>query len=117
MLKSRRDLPSRELPGIVRLAALRTDQYEVHKVQNFDDLNDCYLFAIRLIERLHKESPDAAIVVDYTGGTKSMTARLATPASDDGRCEICIVTGLRQNPIQVSERTQFVRPSASWTLR
>src|SRR5437879_4366597 len=70
VLKSRPDIQSPDWPNIVTLTALRDDQYEVHRIKNLDDLDDCYLTSLRLIERVHSESRDATIIADYTGGTK-----------------------------------------------
>lgn len=114
VLKSAPQLDKPDLPNIVTLTGLSAEQYAVHQIEHFDDLNDCYLSALRLIERVHAEHPDAKIIADYTGGTKSMTAGLVAAALDDGRCEIQLVTGQRQDLRQVTDQTEFVRPVWVW---
>jgi len=117
VLKSNPMLHKPDLPNIVTLTGLSEGQYAVHQIEGFDNLNDCYLAALRLIERVHADDPDAKIVADYTGGTKSMTAGLAAAALDDGRCEIQLVTGLRQDLQQVTDQTEFVRPVHVWDMQ
>lgn len=114
VLKSRFDSPSADLPNIAKLSKLTGEQLEIHKIKHFDDLNECYMVAIRLIERIRQQQPDAKIIVDYTGGTKSMTAGLAAAALDDGRCEIQLVTGLRRDLKSVTDKTEFARPVKVW---
>jgi hypothetical protein len=114
VLKSGHDVDKPDLPNIVTLAKLQPDQVYVHKLEQFDDLNACYLEALQLIERARAEFPDARIVVDYTGGTKSMTAGLTAAALDDGRCDMCLVAGLRPDLVKVQDRTEFVRPVRVW---
>jgi CRISPR-associated protein (TIGR02710 family) len=79
-----------------------------------DNLNECYLQAASLIEQVHVDNPDASVIADYTGGTKSMTAGLAAAALDDGQCEIRLVTGARPDLQIVADRTDFVRPIHVW---
>jgi CRISPR-associated protein (TIGR02710 family) len=114
VLKSRYNLDQPDLPNIVTLTSLAKDQYEVHRIEYFDNLNDCYMIALQLIERLHAEHPEATIIADYTGGTKSMTAGLAAAALDDGRCEIQLVMGERRDLDKTVDKTEFVRPVQVW---
>jgi hypothetical protein len=103
-----------DLPCIATQAGVPAGQFDHIRISNFDNLNDCYLCCLKLIERLHSESPDAKLIIDYTGGTKSMTAGLAAAALDDGRCDIVLVTGARQDLRAVTDQTQFVRPVQVW---
>ncbi|MDP2604157.1 MAG: TIGR02710 family CRISPR-associated CARF protein [Deltaproteobacteria bacterium] len=106
-----------DLPNIITLAGLSAEQCEVHKIEHFDDLDECYLTSLRLMERLHQEHPDARLIADYTGGTKSMTAGLAAAALDDRACEIRLVAGLRQNTEKVTSGTHFARPAKVWNTQ
>jgi CRISPR-associated protein (Cas_Cas02710) len=117
VLKSNPNLEHPDLPNIVTLTGLNEGQFGVHRIQGFDNLNECYLAALQLIEQVHAEHPNARVIVDYTGGTKSMTAGLAAAALDDGRCEIQLVTGLRQDLRQVTDQTEFVRPVHVWDMQ
>lgn len=110
ILKSRPDLPGPDLPNIATLAKLEPERFHVHQIAHFDNLSDCYLDALRIIEQSRGGDPEARVVVDYTGGTKSMSAGLAAAALDDGRCEIRLVSGMRANLDRVSDRSEFVRP-------
>lgn len=114
VLKSSREIDKPDLPNIATLADLSGEQVHVHKIKGFDDLNACYLETVRVIVEARRRTPDARIVVDYTGGTKSMTAGLAAAALDDGRCEISLVAGQRNDLSVVQDRTEFVRPIHVW---
>jgi hypothetical protein len=114
VLKSRPDLDRPDLPCIATLAGLGPESFVVHQVARFDDLNCCYLDAAQMIETARQEHPDTRIVVDYTGGTKSMTAGLTAAALDDGRCEISLVVGRRPDLVKVQDQTEFVRPVPVW---
>ena len=117
VIKSDLKLEKSDLPNVATQTGLLSDRYEVLKIQNFDNLQDCYSVAHSILERLRRENPDAKIVADYTGGTKSMTAGLALAAVDDGSCEINLVTGTRSNLDKVRNRTEFSRPVMVWDLR
>ena len=117
VIKSQYALEQPDLPNIAELAGLPPDRFEVHRIEHFDDLNDCYLKAAQVIEKVHVENPSAMVLADYTGGTKSMTAGLAAAALDDGQCEIRLVAGLRQNLERVTNQTEFVRPIQVWDVQ
>lgn len=111
---SRFGLERPDLPNIVTQTQLTPDAYEVRQVADCDHLSECYLAAYQWIEQMHRQHPDATILVDYTGGTKSMTAGLAAAALDDGQCEIQLVSGVRQDLVKVVDQTEFVRPVRVW---
>jgi CRISPR-associated protein (TIGR02710 family) len=117
VIKSKRDLEKPDLPNIATLAGLKPDQYEVIKIQNLDNLEDCYRGASDVISFTRRRYVGARLVADYTGGTKSMTAGLALAAIDDEQCEVNLVTGTRADLIQVRDQTQFSRPIVVWDLR
>jgi CRISPR-associated protein (Cas_Cas02710) len=114
VLKSKHDVDKPDLPNIATLARLSPEQFEIHQIVRFDDLNDCYLDAMKVIEKARRDCPDARLLADYTGGTKSMTAGLTAAALDDGQCEISLVAGRRDDLVRVSDQTQFVRPVQVW---
>ncbi|MBD3182521.1 TIGR02710 family CRISPR-associated protein [Candidatus Poribacteria bacterium] len=95
--------------GIVKQANLEEYQYEIEKIDNYDNLSYCYISSCRLINRLHEEYPRAKITVDYTGGTKSMAAGLAAAALDDGQCDVALVAGVRKDLVKVTDGTQIPR--------
>lgn len=114
VLKSSREVDKPDLPNIATLAGVTDEQICVHKIKGFDDLNACYLETVRVIAEARRQAPESRIVVDYTGGTKSMTAGLAAAALDDGRCEISLVAGQRNDLLAVQNQTEFVRPIHVW---
>ncbi len=99
-----------DLPNIVVLAALDDNQYDIHKIERFDDLESCYVVASRVLQKIREEEPNATVCVDYTGGTKSMTSGLVVAAMDDGACQFQIVAGRREDRVKVTDKTEFVQP-------
>lgn len=69
-------------------------------IQEPDDLSECYLKASSGIQNIQRESPDAQIMADYTGGTKSMSVGLAMAALDY-RLTLFLTTSNRTNIIKV----------------
>ncbi len=96
-------------PSIVNQTGLNEQHYKVIKVRQFDDLNECYLQAALCIQEIRRSNPQAVIIADYTGGTKSMSAGLAAAAMDDGNVQICVVKGRRADLHKVKEGTQAAR--------
>lgn len=117
VIKGKRGLDSPDLPNIVTLSELRQDQYEVVRIQDLDSLEACYHEALATLGKLRRDWPEARIVADYTGGTKSMTAGLAIAALDDERCEMNLVAGTRADLDRTRDRTQFAQPVAVWEVR
>ncbi len=110
VLKSSNKVDKNDLPNLVTLAGLKDGQYEIIQIDEIDDLSICYKTSYELIQKLHNEYPDCRIIVDYTGGTKTMSAGLVASALDDENCEIKIVTGKREDLIKVADGTQVVFP-------
>jgi len=69
-------------------------------IQEPDDLSECYQKASSGIQAIHREFPDAQIMADYTGGTKSMSVGLAMAALDY-QATLYVTTGNRTNIIKV----------------
>lgn len=80
-------------------------------IEDEDDLNVCYAESLRLLDGLRSEFPDAEIIADYTGGTKSMSAGLAAAALDTKEITLGLVTGERFDLTQVADGTQSLRTS------
>lgn len=117
VLKSRPDLSAPNLPNIAALTKLGPTQFCIHKIGDVDQLDTCYQAAMEAIAQARRERPEARIVVDYTGGTKSMTAGLVAAALDDEQCEIALVAGIRTNLQATQDGTQEVRPVRVWDTR
>ncbi len=98
-----------DLPNLAILARLDPSCFDIHKITRPDNLDECFTTTAELIAAIRKVHLSADILVDYTGGTKSMTAGLAAAALDDGRCRFQLVTGRRDDLRQVTDGTEFVR--------
>lgn len=110
VIKSDPRLPAPDLPNLVELTKLRPEQYRMRVIPNCDDLTECYMAAYEEIQKCHQSWPSAEVIVDYTGGTKSMTAGLAAAALDDGNCRFQAVTGIRRDLVKVQDHTEQVFP-------
>jgi len=100
------------LPGIPSQCDLKDGTWRHIKIKDFDNLNDCYQISKKTIDEIRREHNPDKIIIDYTGGTKSMTAGLAAAALDDGNCEFVLVAGTRSNLDKVTNKTEYVRPIA-----
>ena len=69
-------------------------------IEEPDDLPECYSKASMGIQNLRNELPNAQIMTDYTGGTKTMSVGLAMAALDH-QVILYITTGNRTNIIKV----------------
>ena len=98
------------LPNIPKQAGLKDDTWEIRKIKNFDDLNECYRISLEVISENHQKFKEQ--VIDYTGGTKTMTAGLAAAALDDGKCKIILVSGIRSDLYKVTDKTEYVKQVA-----
>jgi len=101
----------RELDGICNKAKVADMPYESEIINGIDDLNECYACGLKLLDSLRNEFPDAEIIADYTGGTKSMGAGLAAAALDVKGIRLGLVTGSRFDLKQVTDGTQSLRTS------
>ena len=63
--------------SIVFQVGLSKDKYEVVSVDDPDNLNLCYSTLVSLSKSIKKKYPDAQIISNYTGGTKTMSAAIA----------------------------------------
>ncbi|MEA5565767.1 TIGR02710 family CRISPR-associated CARF protein [Anabaena sp. UHCC 0399] len=69
-------------------------------IQEPDDLAECYLKVTSSIQKIQQDSPNAQLMADYTGGTKSMSVGLAM-ASVDYQITLYVTTTVRTNIIKV----------------
>ena len=92
--------------NIIQKCGLASSSTETVRIKYLDDFNDCFQQCYQLLARLRHDNPEADIIADYTGGTKSMSAGLAAAAMDVERCCLCIVTGERVDLKQVQNGTQ-----------
>lgn len=108
--------PKSGKPSIVAQVGLASDRFEVHTVPP-DDLSENYATCRRVMADLRRRFPDARMLVDYTGGTKTMSSALVLAAVERGDCELSLVTGQRSDLIRVTDQTETAMPVDTLGLR
>jgi CRISPR-associated protein (TIGR02710 family) len=108
--------PASGNPSIVAQTGLVSDQYSVLQVTP-DDLTACYQVCRDGLEKLKQRFPNARLVTDYTGGTKTMSAALALVAIERGDCELAFVTGSRSDLNKVTAGTETASLIETSSLR
>ena len=97
------------LPNIPTQLNLQSNEFEV-KLVPADDLDKIVIEVNKIIKELKTRFPNAHIIADYTGGTKSMSAGLVISAianrDIDRDIELRLVIGPRSNLIKVDDGTQ-----------
>lgn len=94
-----------ERPCIVKQAGLSEEQYSIEIVKP-DDPYNVYKVADQLIRNCLEEYSE--VIVDYTGGTKSMSAGLAAAAMDHPECKLSLVKGPRLDLVRVRDGLERV---------
>ncbi len=100
-----RDGTVRKLPSIPVQAGLGEGTFEVREVPA-DDLDGAVSVMLRAVADLGERFPEAALVADYTGGTKTMTAALVVAALESERVALRLVTGTRGDLVKVHDGSQ-----------
>jgi CRISPR-associated protein (TIGR02710 family) len=93
------------LPNIPTQAGLAADQFQAVEVPT-DDLDQAVSAMTTAIAEIAERFPQARLIADYTGGTKTMTAALVMAAIDSDRVELQLITGHRANLIKVQDGSQ-----------
>lgn len=94
------------LPNIPTQTGLASEQYETVLTLS-DNLDRIYLDCVTAIDDISRRFPDARIVADYTGGTKSMSAGLVMAVVESPGIDLQLVTGSRADLIKVQDGSQF----------
>lgn len=94
------------LPNIPTQTGLASEQYETVLTLS-DNLDRIYLDCVTAIDTISRRFPDARIVADYTGGTKSMSAGLVMAVVESPGIDLQLVTGSRADLIKVQDGSQF----------
>jgi CRISPR-associated protein (TIGR02710 family) len=102
-----------KLDNLVTLMGL--SDYDVVVLEDIDDVQSCYQQMIEKVQALRADGGPQQISVDYTGGTKTMSAALVMVAVDEG-LGIHITTGIRDNTRAV-QRGQATRDVGVTDLR
>lgn len=114
VIKARPEDEKPSLPNIPDQAGLSPDQWEAVVVAA-DHFDECFAKILATGQRLRREWPDAQLVSDYTGGTKTMSAALVTVAVELGMY-LSLVTGPRPDLVGV-HCNELVRPVSVERLR
>lgn len=101
--KSTDEKPS--LPSIPKQLDMSADRYDTLCVDPDDPGEALSKVRAKLCE-LRTRFPNIPIIVDYTGGTKSMTAALVLAAVECSDVELQFVVGQRQNLTGVTDGTE-----------
>lgn len=95
----------KDQPSIVVQANLAPEQYDVLKLTSPDSLSSCYNEISQTLAQIAKRFPDAEHIVDYTGGTKTMSVALVLAALD-GNWKVSLVKGARADLVRVADGTE-----------
>lgn len=101
---SGRDAPP-DLPNIPTQLGLAPDAFELVTVPADDPVTA----AERLAEPIRVAAARGAVVADYTGGTKSMSAALFLAALQQPGVDVSLVGGPRLDLVRVADGTESVR--------
>lgn len=99
--------------NIVNLSGLEQGMYEIHTVPP-DDPNKNFEIATELIKRFLDSGHE--VIVDYTGGTKSMSVGLAMAAIEFPQCTLSLVKGKRVDLIKIRDGMERVASLPSNTV-
>ncbi len=97
--------PKHGKPSIVAETGLRPEQYEKHTVPP-DDLGESYATCRGALADLRGRFPDAHMIADYTGATKTMSSALFLAAVERGDCDLSLVSGQRRDLTRVADQTE-----------
>lgn len=100
------------LPTYLKLGSRFQPDRDVVKLTNPDDAAECYRRAVETIQQLMASNKNDDIIVDYTGGTKTMSLSLGMAAIDYER-DLYVTTTLRKNILSVSRGELPERVSTS----
>jgi len=81
-----------------------------------DDANDAYAHFDRVLENLLQDASSSDIVVDFTRGTKGMSAAAVLAAVRHGISQLCYITGRRDQRGMVRAGTERVRSISTSTV-
>lgn len=102
------------LPKVLEKTNLNEDSYVIYPIKEMDDIGNVYQESVFLLEKLiEKEGfPPKDIVVDYTSGTKAMSAGLSIAAALSEVENLSYISGKREGGIviQGTERIITLRP-------
>lgn len=87
--------------AIVFQTELSRDKYEIVGVDDPDNLNLCYSKLVALSKSIKERHPDAQVIANYTGGTKTMSVTMALVGTMTEEWDLSLNKGPRLDIIQV----------------
>lgn len=94
------------LPSIPEQLEIATDHYSVIKLPA-DELDLAVEAMTAAIADSGKRFPNAQLIADYTGGTKTMSAALVVASLEQGNIGLRIVQGTRSDLLKVRDGTEY----------
>ncbi|ASS74493.1 TIGR02710 family CRISPR-associated protein [Tumebacillus algifaecis] len=88
--------------SILNQLQLQEDEYNIIELDSPDDISEAYSKITAQVQLMRQEYPHAEIVIDITGGTKSMSAAGALVANDE-KVSLSVVVGKRPNLDKVDD--------------
>lgn len=116
VIKARREDEQPTVPNIPTLCGLAPDAYETVEVPP-DHLDGAFEIISKYIGSEARRDPEARLIADYTGGTKTMSAALVLAALEHPGVELELVTGNRPDLLQVRSGTEHLAAAAVERLR
>ena len=104
------------LPNIPSQCGLAAGRYELRRVPS-DDLDAIHGLCREALADLRRRYPQARLLADYTGGTKSMSAALVLAALDSEDVELQLVTGNRVDLVRVRDGAETAAPATIEAIR
>ena len=105
--------------SIVTQAGLASDRYQKIVLEGDtgqDDLKECYLKVGALAKEIDSNYPQADVIANYTGGTKTMSVALAMAATMRERWDLSLNVGSRVDLIKVSSGTDVPVVVDKWSI-
>lgn len=105
--------------SIVTQVGLTPDQYQKIVLEGDtgqDDFKECYLKVSALAKEIDSNYPQAEVIANYTGGTKTMSVALAMAATMKERWDLSLNVGSRVDLIKVSSGTDVPVVVDKWSV-
>lgn len=99
--------------SVVEQCGLSGQDYLIHVVPH-DDPNTSFAVAYDVIKEYISEGHE--VIVDYTGGTKSMSVGLAVAAMEFPQCGLSVVKGVRQDLVRIRDGMERVSRLPSYAV-
>lgn len=87
--------------AIVVQTRLSKDKYQIVGVADPDNLTECYSKLIGLANSIREKHPDAQVIANYTGGTKTMSVAMALVGTMTQEWDLSLNKGPRLDIIKV----------------